>query len=183
MKSLPLSKVKVRDIMITDVVTTLPSTTVRQLAQLMEQTRRAAILVTEQGRSVGIVTERDIVRRVVAMRRNPDHTNVRTIMSSPLITVSPDASVTAAAQLMTQHRIRRLPVTSGDRFIGILTTTDIARHLATNNTPLAAPLKPLLRACATHEWTYIPYHGLRELRLYRCSRCGAEKTETIPATS
>jgi membrane protein YqaA with SNARE-associated domain len=77
---------------------------------------------------VGIVTERDFVRRVIA-KNLPFETTVSEIMSKPLITIDPDASLREAAGVMVKHNIRRLPVFKGNKLVGIIVVADFARQL------------------------------------------------------
>jgi CBS domain-containing protein len=77
----------------------------------------------------GIVTERDFVRRVVA-RKTPLDTKISDVMTKPLITISPDASLKEAARKMVNSGIRRLPVVKQHKLVGIIVVSDFARHLS-----------------------------------------------------
>ena len=77
---------------------------------------------------VGIVTERDIVRRVVA-EKLPLEAKISTIMSKPLVTVDPDLSLKEAARLMSTNKIRRLPVSKDNKLVGIVVAADFVRNL------------------------------------------------------
>ena len=87
------------------------------------------LLVTKAGWPRGIITERDFVRRVIARRRSLD-TKVSDVMSKPLITIGPNASINTAARKMVQNRIRRLPLTEKHKLVGIIVASDLARHLS-----------------------------------------------------
>jgi CBS domain-containing protein len=102
--------------------------TVFEAAELMGQKEVGDVIVVDAEMPVGIVTERDIVRRVVA-RRRPVDIKVSEIMSAPLITIGPDASLKEAARAMVNHRIRRLPVLKEHKLVGIIVVSDFARHL------------------------------------------------------
>jgi CBS domain-containing protein len=107
------------------------NTTARDCAKAMAKRGVSCAVITQGGRAVGIVTERDLVSKVMAETIEADKALVRDIMSTPLITISPEALVQDAAQLMAQYRIRRLVVV--DRvgaLVGIVTTGDIARTMA-----------------------------------------------------
>ena len=78
---------------------------------------------------MGIVTERDLIQRVLADGRNPDKTLVSQLMSKPVITVKPDTELSEAAKIMVANRIRRLPVVEGSTVVGMLTVTDFARYM------------------------------------------------------
>jgi CBS domain-containing protein len=95
----------------------------------MSQKEVGDVIVVDIEMPIGIVTERDIVRRVVAKER-PATTKVSDVMSKPLITISPDASLKEAARTMVNHRIRRLPVLKEHKLVGILVVSDFARHLS-----------------------------------------------------
>jgi CBS domain-containing protein len=102
--------------------------TVFEAAKLMSQKEVGDLIVVDNEMPVGIVTERDFVRRVMARGKTLD-TKVSDVMSSPLVTISPDASVKEAARKMVKHRIRRLPVLKEHKLMGIIVVSDFARHL------------------------------------------------------
>jgi CBS domain-containing protein len=117
----------VKDIMTKTVVTIDVSKTVFEAAQLMSAKGIGCLVVTENDLAVGIVTERDFLRRIVAERASFD-LKISTIMSKTLITVSPDTSVREAARLMATNKIRRLPVVKAETLVGILVASDLARQ-------------------------------------------------------
>jgi CBS domain-containing protein len=102
--------------------------TVFEAAKLMSQKEVGDLIVVDNEMPVGIVTERDFVRRIMARGKTLD-TKVSDVMSSPLVTISPDASVKEAARKMVKHRIRRLPVLKEHKLMGIIVVSDFARHL------------------------------------------------------
>ena len=118
----------VKDLMTKKVLTIDTQKTVFEAAQLMGQKEVGDVIVLDTEMPIGIVTERDIVRRVVA-KTKPGTTKVSEVMSTPLITISPDASVKEAARMMVKYRIRRLPVLKEHKLVGILVVSDFARHL------------------------------------------------------
>jgi CBS domain-containing protein len=103
--------------------------TVYEAAELMTLKEVGDILVTEADLPMGIVTERDFVRRVVAKRR-PLDTKISDVMSKPLITIGPNATLIEAARKMVDNRIRRLPVVERHKLVGIIVVSDFARHLS-----------------------------------------------------
>jgi CBS domain-containing protein len=119
----------VKNLMTKKVLTIDSQKTVFEAAQLMSQKEVGDVIVMDTEMPIGIVTERDIVRRVVAKER-PVTTKVSDVMSKPLITISPDASLKEAARTMVNHRIRRLPVLKEHKLVGILVVSDFARHLS-----------------------------------------------------
>jgi CBS domain-containing protein len=122
---------KVSQAMEKSVMTVELNTTARECAKAMAKRGVSCAVITQGGRAVGIVTERDLVSKVMAETIEADKALVRDIMSTPLITVSPEALVQDAAKLMAQYRIRRLVVLDGaGALVGIVTTGDIARTLA-----------------------------------------------------
>jgi CBS domain-containing protein len=117
----------VKDIMTKSVVTIDVSKTVFEAAQLMSAKGIGCLVVTENDVAVGIVTERDFLRRIVAERASFD-LEISAIMSKTLITVDPDTSVREAARLMATNKIRRLPVVKAETLVGILVASDLARQ-------------------------------------------------------
>ena len=100
--------------------------TVSDAAELMLREDIGDVIVLEEDRLYGILTDRDIVVRVIAEGRDPAQTRVGDVCSRELTTVAPDGSVGQALRLMREKAIRRLPVVEGDDVVGILTIGDIA---------------------------------------------------------
>lgn len=119
---------KVKDIMTKDVVSIGVSNTVFEAAELMSSNQLGCIVVVDGEVPIGIVTERDIVRRVVA-KKLALNTRIVDVMSKSLITVDPDASLKEAARLMSTNKIRRLPVSRNDKLVGIVVAADFVRNL------------------------------------------------------
>ena len=102
---------------------------VRDAADKMVQHRIGCLIVTEKGGPVGMITETDMLSRVLAPARNAESTKVKTVMSKPLICGSPDMDFIEATKLMVNRAIKKLPITHGEQLVGILTITDaIAVH-------------------------------------------------------
>jgi len=107
------------------------NTNTKDCAKAMTKRGVSCAVITQRGSAIGIVTERDLVVKVLSEGIDPKNVLVRDIMSTPLITVSPEAPLTAAAELMAQYRIRRLVVVDKEgALVGVVTTGDIARSLA-----------------------------------------------------
>jgi len=119
----------VRDFMTTNVIMIDVQGTVLDAAKLMHQQDVGDLVVMEGKVAKGIVTERDLVRRVMALKK-PLDTRVCEIMSDPLITIEDDSSLRDAARKMVKYKIRRLPVTKKNVLVGIIATSDFARHLS-----------------------------------------------------
>lgn len=118
---------KVDDVMIEDVITVDSDATVMDAVELMNKHEIGCLIVTRKGKAVGIVTERDFLRRVLAESRDPKKTRVRQIMSKPLIFGEPDMDIEDAARLMFRKKIKKLPVVENGRLLGLVTLTDLAR--------------------------------------------------------
>jgi CBS domain-containing protein len=117
----------IKEVMTRDVRACEPNATVADAAEVMAQEDVGPVPIVEDGRLVGIVTDRDIVVRVVAEGRDPNATTVREIASTELVTVSPDDDLDEALNLLAQRQVRRLPVVEGDRLVGIVAQADVAR--------------------------------------------------------
>ena len=118
----------VKDFMTTNVITIDIQRTILDAAKLMHQQDVGDLVVMEGVEAKGIITERDLVRRVLALRK-PLDTKVSEIMSNPLITIAEEASIRDAARKMIKYKIRRLPVTKKNVLVGIIAASDFARHL------------------------------------------------------
>lgn len=104
-----------------------PERTVADAAGLMEQYDVGVILLAnEEDTLFGLVTDRDLVIRVLAKQRDPREVRLGDIATTNLVTITPDANVSDARELMAEHKIRRLPVVKNARLVGILTLGDIA---------------------------------------------------------
>jgi CBS domain-containing protein len=99
--------------------------TVLDAARLMNERGIGGIVITEGGDVVGIFTERDILRRVVAQTRDPATTRIREVMTSPVVTCRPDTAVETCRSVMTEKRIRHLPVVDESGLCGIVTIGDL----------------------------------------------------------
>jgi CBS domain-containing protein len=100
---------------------------VLEAARLMVERNVGSLLVTEGGETVGIVTERDYLRRVAAEELDGRKTSVREIMSAPLVVVTPQTSVDECMALMTDRRIRHLPVVDEGNIAGLVSIGDVVR--------------------------------------------------------
>ena len=110
------------------VVTIAPGATIAQAAELLSSRRIGAVIVSKDGDSpLGILSERDYARKVVLLGRSSSDTPVGQIMSSPVITVSPTESIDDCMRVMTERRIRHLPVSQDGRVIGILSIGDLVK--------------------------------------------------------
>ncbi|MEM3579254.1 MAG: CBS domain-containing protein [Candidatus Bathyarchaeia archaeon] len=116
----------VRDVMSKDVRVVRPDTNVKEVVAVMNKFDIGSVVVVQGNRPVGIITERDILKRIVEPCLAPETMTARQIMTSPLVTIDENASINEAARLMAKKRIKRLLVTrNNDALVGILTFTDI----------------------------------------------------------
>jgi CBS domain-containing protein len=120
---------KVKDFMAKGVLTIDKDKTILEAAELMSQKRVGDIVVLDGEIPRGIVTERDFIRRVV-VKRKPLNSKISDIMTQPLITIGPEASLNVAARRMVNNKIRRLPVMKHHKLIGIIVVSDFAKHLS-----------------------------------------------------
>lgn len=118
---------KVEDVMVEDVVTVEDDVTVKRAVAIMNKYEIGCLVVTKRGKPVGIVTERDMLTRVLAESRNPETTRIADIVSRPLVIAEPDMDLEEAARLMFKMKVKKLPVVSDGRLVGLVTLTDIAR--------------------------------------------------------
>ena len=116
----------VRDVMSSPVITVNEDETVEKVAQLMDKYRLGCIIVTSKdGKPVGIITERDLVVRVLAKNLLSSKLKAKDVMSSPLMTVGPDTTISEAARIMSRLNIRRLGVVYRGELVGIISSKDI----------------------------------------------------------
>ena len=119
---------------IREVMTSNPSTIetdgfVVEAAKIMKAEDAGVVPVTENGRLIGMVTDRDIAIRVVAEGKDPQSTSVREVASTDLVTIDPEQNLDEALRLMAQHKVRRLPVVEEDgRLVGVVAQADVARE-------------------------------------------------------
>ena len=102
--------------------------TVLDAVKRMVEANVGSLLVRERGRVVGIVTERDYLRRVALERRDDETTPVREAMTSPLVVVTPDTAIDECMAVMTDRRIRHLPVVEGGQVVGVVSIGDVVKY-------------------------------------------------------
>ena len=117
---------KVKDVMVTNVVTVDVGVSVRKAVERMNAQEIGCLVVQEKGHYAGILTERDVLKRVVVKARNPEKVFVGQVMSKPLTVVDPETSVEEAVKLMLEKRVKKLPVIKTKKLVGLITMTDIA---------------------------------------------------------
>ena len=120
------TKMLVRDVMSSPVITLDENSVSNFAATAMDQNELGCVIVTNKaGKSIGIITERDLVIRVLAKNLKPDTIKAKEIMTTPLVTIEPDASITEAARRMNRLHVRRLGVIYKGDLVGIITSKDV----------------------------------------------------------
>ncbi|MCU0861818.1 MAG: CBS domain-containing protein [Methanomassiliicoccales archaeon] len=168
-------KEKAKDILVEEVMsrnprTAAPDTTAQAAARLMRDEDVGSLVIVEGETAVGILTEKDLVKKVVAEGRSGSKVRAHEIMSSPLVTIGPRESVAIAARKMANMKLRRLPVVKDNSLVGVITENDVLR------------LSPSLIEL-TREWSRIgascgtaPAHLMSE---GYCENCGAFSSQLV----
>ena len=115
--------------------------TVRQALQLMADKNIGAIVIKDQDKLIGIFSERDYARKVVLMGKNSTDTKLSEVMSKEVITISSDMQIDACMQLMTDKRVRHLPVVDNGKSIGIISIGDVVKLMINEQKHLIDELK------------------------------------------
>jgi CBS domain-containing protein len=123
-----------------------PEAAVLEAIQAMAEHRVGALLVMQGAQLIGVVSERDYARKVILLGRSSSDTPVRTIMSSPVITVSPDDSVSHCMQLMTDRHVRHLPAVEGGRVIGMVSIGDLVKAVIAEQRAQIEQLESYIRS-------------------------------------
>jgi CBS domain-containing protein len=122
---------RVEEIMTKDPACCMPETKLHEVAQLMadRDVGQIPVVESESRKPIGVVTDRDITVRAVARGRNPLDLTVRDVMSSPAVTIGPEARIEDACRTLEDRRLRRMPVVAKDgSCCGVISQADIARH-------------------------------------------------------
>jgi len=112
-----------------------------EVASLMADHKVGSVVVEEDRRPVGIVTDRDITIKLTAEGRDPEHVTAEEVMSQDVVTIDRDAGVFDLVTLMAEHEVRRVPVVDGDDLYGIITLDDVDRLLSDEQQKLAAVIE------------------------------------------
>ncbi|MDH5448746.1 MAG: CBS domain-containing protein [Candidatus Bathyarchaeota archaeon] len=154
---------KVKDVMIRDVKTANIRDTVLKAAEIMNRHEIGCIIVTENGNPVGILTERDILKRVVFKRKDPARTKAIEVMSKPLVTVKSHVTIARATRKMIKQKIKKLAVTNAGHLVGILSLTDLIPLLETEKSMNKISLKDVpKRMKRVFEIYYDPKRQIRK---------------------
>ena len=123
---------KIRKLMVKKVITLQAYASVYQAVKLMNENKIGSLVIVRNGETVGILTERDLLERVLGKCKNPKETHVFEVMTSHVITGNPDMEISEATSLMFENKIKKLPIVDGNKLVGIVTLTDIARATSVN---------------------------------------------------
>ena len=138
--------VLVRDIMSKEVRVVRLDSSVKEVVATMNKFDIGSIIVVQGDRPVGIITERDILRRVVEPCLAPEILAARQVMTSPLVSIRETASLDEAAELMAKKKVKKLPVMNEKKLVGIVTFTDIVTKVPTMLSVLEELLRPYHRS-------------------------------------
>ena len=173
----PTHSMFVKDIMAVNVVTMPPDASILQVSKSMTEMDIGSVIIADKDRPVGIITESDIVRRVIAEEKDTTTTSAADIMSSPIIHVEPGTGLTDAMRVMAKSNIRRVAVLKNNSLAGIITSRDILRWSPELIDILVESLK--LRSEETSQKRsddeddeLIAYGG-------ECSNCGEYSTDLV----
>jgi CBS domain-containing protein len=122
---------RVQDIMTKDVIAVDENVSALEAAKIMTEKGISSLIVEKDHTPIGIISERDFVKKICVKDMMPSSIKVGSIMSKLQTFATPDTSVEVAVQRMVNHRIRRLPIISNGKVVGIITVTDLAKHLRT----------------------------------------------------
>ncbi|MBN1682848.1 CBS domain-containing protein [Candidatus Bathyarchaeota archaeon] len=120
----------VKDFMNKDIITIDSESNITDASKKIAESPRGYAVILDKGHPKGMLTERDIIRNVVAKELDPSKVKVNQVMSSPLVTISPDVEVTTAAETMRLKNVRKLPVEHNGILYGVITARDITDHFA-----------------------------------------------------
>lgn len=149
-----LREPSVKDLMTSDVKFVNGENSILEASKLMSEGNQGCILVLEEGKVVGIVTERDLVKRVLVEAIPVSKVLTKDIMTSPVVTVEPETSIENAAKIMSEYGIRRLPAVKDGNLLGILTSDQIAMSLAREKNFTDNKLNAVARYCVSPAKVY-----------------------------
>jgi CBS domain-containing protein len=144
---------KIEEVMIKNVISLQRDVSAYDAVKLMNEKRIGCLVVLQYGQVVGIITERDMLERVLEKCKNPKETNVTEIMTKRVIVGKPDMQLAEAAKLMFEKKVKKLPIVEGNRLVGLVTLTDLARiaSLDEKTMELIETRERFLEACM-HAW-------------------------------
>jgi len=153
----------VKEAMKTNLVMVEPKTTVLDAAKIMKKRKIGNVIIVEKERPVGILTESDIIKKVIAEGKNANDVAVKDVMTTPIVVIDPYLTLEEAMKTMGKCNVRRLPVTENNKLIGIITQKDISR------------MSPILHEIS-REWHDITVrdetHYKKQIFSGKCEDCG-----------
>jgi CBS domain-containing protein len=120
-------EMKIEDLMIRSVITVSPDASAYEAVRISNKNKIGCLVVVDNSQIVGILTERDLLERVLEKCRNPKETKISEIMTRHVVMGKPDMELSEATRLMFENTVKKLPIIDGNRLVGIVTLTDIAR--------------------------------------------------------
>lgn len=120
-------KILAKDLMTSEPITISKEASVKKAVETMLKKDVGSLLVVEGDEIVGIITEKDIISKVVKYAKDPTKVKVKDVMTKKLITIRPDADIYEIAKVMTKKNVRRLPVCQGNKLLGLVTEKDILK--------------------------------------------------------
>ncbi len=151
-------ELSVGDVMTRGVIYVLPGESINRVAEIMRKNDIDSVIVMDKGKGVGMVTDTDIIVKVVAEGKNPGTVAVRDIMTSPLLMITPEKDIDEATNLMKENDVKRLVVTQDNNIVGIITVFDlisvepaihtlIKEHSEWNITDISSPAGTISGIC------------------------------------
>ena len=119
-KEVSVAEVMNKTVIIMDINSDIPA-----IAREMVSRDAGSVIITENGKAMGIITERDLVKSIISEDRKPSDVDASAILSTPLVTVKPETSIVKASEIMLKANIKRLPVLENGTIIGVISNTDI----------------------------------------------------------
>ena len=124
-----------------------PDATVFEAIALMADRRIGALIVLSAGKLAGVISERDYARKVILKGHSSKETLVREIMTSSVVTVNPENTVAECMRIMTDHRVRHLPVLEGDAIVGVVSIGDLVNWIISAKTTTIHQLQTYIAGC------------------------------------
>ena len=118
----------VKEVMTKKVIVLDEEDSIQDIAKKMKDRGIGSVLITRNNQAVGIITERDLVHKLIAANLNAKETKAKQIMNSPLISIKSDADVNYASKMMEDKNIKKMPVVDDNKLVGIITQTDLAKY-------------------------------------------------------
>lgn len=118
---------QVEELMVKDPFTITSNDSVYDAVKLMNKHKIGCLLIVDYGKTVGILTERDIMKRIVEKEKHPKETMISEVMTKQVVVGEPTMEVTEAAKLMFENKVKKLPIVEDNQLVGLVTLTDIAR--------------------------------------------------------